>query len=134
MSKIHMLELTKGQDVTTALYDFLEDKKWAGAIIVSGIGSVGSVTIGNPLTHDQPPEIILKKIDEPAEVLGFTGEIFKKNSKLENSLPAYTRENPSDYAIHIHIAISHGNGIVTGGGFRKATVLRALNIYIQEIA
>ena len=32
MSAVHMLQMTKDQDVTTALYAYLADKKWKGKV------------------------------------------------------------------------------------------------------
>ena len=132
MTNVRTLRLERGQDVIAGLCEYLKDKPWNAALIVSGIGSVSSATIGNPMTHDLPPKMYLSKIDEPAEVLAFTGEIIRKENAPDD-FPAHTKEYPSEYAIHIHIAIAHSKGTVTGGGFRDARVMRALNIYMVEL-
>ena len=75
MSAVHMLQMTKDQDVTTALYAYLADKKWKGVVILGGIGSVTSMTVANPISH----------------------------------------------------------GSMTGGGYREATVMRGLNLYMKEL-
>ena len=71
--------------------------------------------------------------DEPLEVLGFTGELFAKGAQPDN-MPDFASDNPSNFVIHIHVAVSHGDGSVTGGGFRNATVMRGLNLYMMELA
>jgi predicted DNA-binding protein with PD1-like motif len=132
MGEIQVLSLTRGQDIMSVLYEFLKDKHWPGALIVSGIGSVSSITIGNPLDHGNPPKMSVITIDEPAEVLGFAGEIMRKDLAPAD-MPAHARNTPCDYVIHIHATISHKGGDVIGGGFRNGTVMRALNIYIQSL-
>ncbi|MEO8507045.1 MAG: PPC domain-containing DNA-binding protein [Betaproteobacteria bacterium] len=127
-----MLQMTRNQDVATALYAFLEDKPWTGVVILGGIGSVTSMTVANPVNHDVPPKIAVNKIDEPLEVLGFTGELFVKGSEPDN-MPRFASDNPSNFVIHIHVVVSHGDGSVTGGGFREATVMRGLNLYMMEL-
>ncbi|MBP9034658.1 MAG: DNA-binding protein [Pseudomonadales bacterium] len=133
MSKVHMLQMTRNQDVATALYAFLEDKQWAGVVILGGIGSVSSMTVANPVDHDSPPKIAVNRIDEPLEVLGFTGELFAKGAEPDN-MPAFASDNPSHFVVHIHVTVSHGDGSVTGGGFRDATVMRGLNLYMMELS
>ena len=133
MSKVHMLQMTRNQDVATALYAFLEDKQWAGVVILGGIGSVSSMTVANPVDHDSPPKIAVNRIDEPLEVLGFTGELFAKGAEPDN-MPAFASDNPSRFVVHIHVTVSHGDGSVTGGGFRDATVMRGLNLYMMELS
>ena len=132
MENIFTLSLTKGQDIMPALYSFLKDKRWPGALILSGIGSVSSITLGNPLDHGSPPKMSVKSIDEPAEVLAFAGEILRKDL-APSDMPAHARDTPCNYVVHIHATISHGGGEVAGGGFRNGTVMRALNIYIQTL-
>jgi len=128
-----MLQMTKGQDVTTALYAYLADKKWKGAVIVGGIGSVTSMTLANPISHGPPPEIGIQTLDEPLEVLGFTGELFAKGHAPDN-MPGFAGDNPTHYVIHIHVSVSHSDGSMTGGGYREATVMRGLNLYLMELA
>lgn len=132
MAEIHVLHIGSGQDVSSAIYDYLKDKNWNSAIIMNGIGSVIETIIGNPITHSSPPKMAIKTIKEPAEVLGFIGEIIRKENAPPN-LPEHTKNTLCDYIVHSHITISHGNGNVSGGGYRGATVMRALNLYIQEI-
>ena len=132
MPAVHMLQMTKDQDVTTALYAYLADKKWKGVVILGGIGSVTSMTVANPISHGSPPKIGIKKLDEPLEVLGFTGELFAKGSEPDN-MPGFAKENPTNYVIHIHVSVSHSDGSMTGGGYREATVMRGLNLYMMEL-
>jgi len=114
------------------LFEYLKDKVWPAALILSGIGSVRSVTLGNPLDLGTPPKMMMKTIDEPAEVISFMGEVIRKENAPAD-MPAYVFDSPCDYVVHIHASVSHGAGIVDGGGFRGGVVMRALNIYIQEL-
>ena len=132
MSQIHTLCLTRGQDIMVVLYEYLKDKAWPAALILSGIGSVRSITFGNPLDLGMPPKMVMKTIDEPAEVISFNGEIIRKENAPAD-MPAYVFDSPCDYVVHIHASVSHGGGIVEGGGFRAGVIMRALNIYIQEL-
>ena len=132
MGEIQTLSLIRGQDIMAAIFDFLKDKHWPGALILSGIGSVSSITIGNPLDHGSPPKMVVTTINEPAEVLAFAGEIMRKDLAPAD-IPAHAKNTPCDYVVHIHATISHKGGEVVGGGFRNGTVMRALNIYIQSL-
>ncbi|MBL8377221.1 MAG: DNA-binding protein [Burkholderiales bacterium] len=132
MSTVHMLQITQGQDVTKALYAYLADKRWKGVVILGGIGSITSLTVANPVDHGPPPTIGVKKLDEPLEVVGFTGELFAKGVEPGN-MPGFAKDNPTNYVIHIHISVSHSDGTMTGGGYREATVMRGLNLYMMEL-
>ena len=70
-------------------------------------------------------------IDRPCEVVSFMGEITPKD-KAPTGMPCQMKDTPSDYVVHIHMTCSHDDGVVNGGGFRNATVLRALNLYVLE--
>lgn len=131
MSKFHTISLKKGQDVIMGIHEYLMDKKWESAVIVAGVGSITNVTLNNPISHDVPPKLQMTHIDELCEVTSFMGEITKKENAPAN-MPCIFTDTPSDYIVHIHMTCSHTNGTVCGGGFRSATVLRALNVYVIE--
>ena len=80
---------------------------------------------------DLPPELKVITIDRPCEVVSFMGEITPKD-KAPTGMPCQMKDTPSDYVVHIHMTCSHDDGVVNGGGFRNATVLRALNLYVLE--
>ena len=131
MAKLHVIELTKGQDVIGGIHEYLMDKKWKSGVIVAGVGSIHNVTINTPMTFDRPPELKVITIDRPCEVVSFMGEITPKD-KAPTGMPCQMKDTPSDYVVHIHMTCSHDDGVVNGGGFRNATVLRALNLYVLE--
>ncbi len=131
MPKLHVIQLTKGQSILPAIHEYLMDKKWNDAVIVAGVGSVTDVCLSNPGSYEMPPELIKKKIFDPCEVVSCMGEITLKEHTAPD-LPAIIKETPSPYVVHIHMSVSHAEGIVNGGGFRSATVLRALTLYVLE--
>ena len=63
--------------------------------------------------------------------MNFTGEIIRRED-TPAGLERHLHDDPSDYLVHIHASVSHGEGIVNGGGFRGATVYRGVNIYVLE--
>ena len=131
MAKLHVIELTKGQDVIGGIHEYLMDKKWKSGVIVAGVGSIHNVTINNPMTFDLPPELKVITIDRPCEVVSFMGEITPKD-KAPTGMPCQMKGTPSVYGVHIHMTCSHDDGVGNGGRFRNATVLRALNLYVLE--
>lgn len=133
MATLHVCSLTKGQDVMSGLHDYMKDKKWKAGVIVCAVGSIHDVTCGNPGSYDMPPKMLQTTVNEPCEVVSFMGEITRKED-APAGLPAEVLKGAtSDYIIHVHFTFSHGeNATVNGGGFRKATVMRALNVYILE--
>lgn len=133
MAKLHTIVLKKDEDVMTAIHAYLMDKKWKGGVIVGGVGSIYNVTCGNPGSYDMPPKMLQTTVNEPCEIVSFMGEITNK-ADAPADLPCQVRDTPSDYIVHVHFTFSHGeNATVNGGGFRKATVLRAVNVYVLEM-
>ena len=131
MPRFHTIELKKDQDVILGIHEYLMDKKWKSAVILGAVGSICNVTLNNPISHDVPPKLQITHIDELCEVTSFMGEITKKEDAPPN-MPCMFTDTPSDYIVHIHMTCSHTDSTVCGGGFRNATVLRALNIYVME--
>lgn len=131
MPKLHTIELEKGQDVVAGIHHYLMDKTWKGGVIVAAVGSIYDVTLNNPISHDTPPKLQMTNVPDLCEVTSFMGEITRKEDAPQG-LPCQIADTPSDYIVHVHMTCSHTNGTVTGGGFRGATVLRALNIYVLE--
>lgn len=132
MAKLHIIKLIqKDQDIMEALYQYMVGKAWKGACIVAGAGSVYDVTVHNPITNTPPTTLLPVTVNVPCEVMNFTGEIIRKKD-TPASLSRHIEDDPSDYMIHLHISVSHGSGVVTGGGLEKAKVFRALNVYALE--
>lgn len=132
MPKIHVIELKKDEEVVNGIHHYLMDKQWKRALIFEAVGSIYNVTINNPITHDNPPELQMTTLDELCEVVSFMGEITRKED-MPAGLPCQIANTPSDYIVHIHMSCSYRDGTVKGGGLRKATVLRALNVYVLEL-
>ena len=132
MPKLHIIELKKDQNVVAGIHEYLMDKKWKGGVIVAAVGSIYDVTINNPITHDNPPKLQTTTYNQLCEVTSFMGEITRKEDAPQG-LPCQIADTPSDYIVHIHMTCSHTDGTVIGGGFRVATVLRALNVYVLEM-
>lgn len=132
MAKMHVIELTKGQEILPAIHQHLMDKTWNDCVIVAAVGSITNVCLSNPGGYDMPPELIKKKIFDPCEVVSCMGEITKKEHTAPDLPPIIIADSPSPYVVHIHMSVSHAEGIVNGGGFRSATVLRALTLYVLE--
>lgn len=132
MMNLYTIELQKNEDVHTAVHNYLMDKKWKSAVIVAGVGSIYDVILNNPIDHNSPPTLKTIKIEKPCEIVSFMGEIQRKED-MPAGMPCIIMDTPSPYVVHIHASISHDDGIVEGGGFRSATVLRAINIYVLAI-
>ena len=132
MPKLHVIALKKDEDVVGGIHNYLMDKKWKAGVIVAGVGSIYNVTVNNPISHDAPPKLLMTDVSELCEVVSFMGEITRKED-APAGMPCIISDTPSDYIVHIHMTCSHTNGVVVGGGFRKATVLRALNLYVLEM-
>jgi predicted DNA-binding protein with PD1-like motif len=131
MAILHVLSLKKGQDIMESIHQFLLDKKWKGGAIIAGVGSIYDVSVANPGSFDFPPLNCPLSVKGPCEVVGFMGDITRKDNP-DFVAPDHAKNSPSDYVVHIHISFSHGAGIVNGGGFREGKVFYILNIYMLE--
>ena len=78
MAKLHTIVLHKDEDVTSAIHAYLMDKKWKAGVIVSAVGSIYDVTVGNPGSYEMPPKMLQTTINEPCEIVSFMGEITRK--------------------------------------------------------
>ena len=58
MAKLHTIVLHKDEDVTSAIHAYLMDKKWKAGVIVSAVGSIYDVTVGNPGSYEMPPKML----------------------------------------------------------------------------
>ena len=132
MPKLHIIQLKAGEDVQTALHAYLMQKDWKAGVIVAGVGSIYDVTLNNPMDHNTPPTLQTIRVEKPCEIVSFMGEITRKED-MPSGMPCMIMDTPSQYVTHIHASVSHDDGSVQGGGFRNATVLRAINIYVLEI-
>lgn len=131
-NKIYLLEVGRGRDIKEEIGNFMKEKDWDYAYISGAIGSITDITVANPVSNKFPIEIKTTDISGPCEVLSFTGEIMKKEFMKEELKTVY-KDYVSDLFVHIHMSCSSIDASVFGGGFHKAKVFRALNIFIQEL-
>ena len=132
MPEICTLVLTPGQAVDESLYEFMRGKKWKRGVILAGIGAVDQVCLTTPTAPEFPgqaPGIRLTQVEEPCEVVSFTGEIIHVD-RVKESLKRLIRLD-SEYLIHVHASVAYGGGEVAGGGFRTARVFGGMNIYMM---
>lgn len=88
MAKLHTIVLHKDEDVTSAIHAYLMDKKWKAGVIVSAVGSIYDVTVGNPGSYEMPPKMLQTTINEPCEIVSFMGEITRKcDAPRRSALP-----------------------------------------------
>lgn len=132
MLNLHICTIGKDEEVMPALQKYMTGKDWKGAEILSGMGSVYDVTLGNVGSHDLKT-LYKTDIDAPCEVTSFVGEITRKEDAAKNLPKEILDAAVSGYIIHVHMSCAHGNEAnVSGGSLRRAKVLRALNVYILE--
>ena len=118
MEHLITIELNKDQKLIPALHEYLKGQKWKKGVILAASGSLYNVVVSNPITFEFPPAVLPISINEPCELVSLSGEIVQG----ENT--------ESGYRIHLHGAVSHGSGVVNGGGFKDGTVYKSIRIYV----
>ncbi len=131
MSQTLELEIGRGEDIKTAINEFINEKGWDFAYISGAVGSVMDVSLSNPQSRKIPIEVAITKLDGPCEVVGFTGEIMKKEYMNEELKKIY-RDESSSLFIHIHMSCSTKDAMVYGGGLHQGKTFRGLKIYVQK--
>jgi len=118
MDNLVTIELTKDQPLIPTLHKYLSDKRWSRGVILSASGSLYNVVVSNPITFEFPPAVLPITISGPCEVISLSGEIIPESSA------------ESGYRLHLHGAVSHGSGVVNGGGLKGGTVYKSLRLYV----
>lgn len=118
MAQIHILELSKGDNVIEAVKKFVEKQNWAEGIVQGALGSVVNVRLNNAAENVIPPRVQTTEIEGPFEILSCTGEIIRREE---------------GYYTHIHTSGSLSNSHVFGGGLQAAEVFKGLKVYLQQI-
>ena len=116
---VEILELKKGDLVKEKIEEFVIEKGWKEAYVMSALGSMVNVKLTNAASFEIPPKIETTELKGHFEALSFTGEVS-------------INENNEAY-VHIHASGSLTNSEARGGGLLTAEVFRGLKIYIQKI-
>jgi predicted DNA-binding protein with PD1-like motif len=119
MSQIHILQLSKGDNVIEKIKQFVESQNWAEGIVQGALGSVVNVKLNNAAENVIPPRVQTTEFEGPFEILSCTGEIIRRDD---------------GYYTHIHTAGSLSNAHVFGGGLQAAEVFKGLKLYLQQIS
>lgn len=131
--KLHVIELTKDQSVLPAIHDYLADKNWKRGLIFCAVGSLYDVTMSNPRSRTPGLPLAMAHMDGPCEIISFSAEIIRKD-EIPAGLDRHSHpDDGSNYLVHVHGSVSHGECEVTGGGFREGKVSRAVNLYALEL-
>lgn len=116
---MEVLELKRGDIVKEKVGNFLKEKNWEEAFVISGLGSLVNVKLTNAADFNLPPKVEMTNFDGPFEALSLFGEVKKQE---DNSI--FT---------HLHLSGSLSNSEVHGGGLYHAEVFRGLKLYIEKI-
>jgi predicted DNA-binding protein with PD1-like motif len=95
----HCLRLTPGQDLKRELDALMANQQWSAACIITGIGSLSSVSI----RYANVAQAVT--LNEPLEIISLDGTLSCDGS-------------------HIHILVADGRGVSSGGHLKEGAVIR----------
>ena len=119
----------RGEDVRLKISDFVIEKGWDEAIIVGAVGSIIESAYNAPIDNSIPMHLAVNECPNAAELVGFNGEIMKRE-KMDPNLEKIYPDKTSPLFVHIHACCATGDGKIYGGGLVKGKALRAIRVFL----
>ena len=106
-----------GKDVVEGLGHVARERQIQSGVILSGIGMLRDFEIA--FYSRDKMEYVTTRLDEPVELLSFSGNISMRNNE-----PFF----------HLHVSLAKEDGSAIGGHLEKATVHNTLEGAIMELS
>lgn len=126
------MTVPRGQDIRGTITEFVAEKGWPEAIILGAVGSVIGTAYNAPRDNSIPMNLMVTEVPSAAEVVGFTGEVMKRE-RMDPDLASVYPDKTSPYFVHIHASCAKGGGEVVGGGLVRGRAFRALRVFLTPI-
>lgn len=130
--ELYEVIIRQGEDVRQVLSDYVLEKKWDEAIIIGAVGSIIDSAYNAPKDNSIPMNLVTNECPNAAEIVGFNGEIMKRE-KMDPNLAKVYKDKSSPLFVHIHACCATGDGKIYGGGLVKGKAFRGIRIFLTPI-
>jgi len=123
------LIIERDEDLRTRLDEFMLESGLDHIYISGAVGSIKDLVLAAPASFDIPPQLVLTPCAGPAEITGFSGDVYLRHLAPEDEL---FLDNVIDSPLfaHIHMSCATAGGKAYGGGFRQGKAFRRIKLFI----
>ncbi len=131
---MELFEITikRGEDIRQVISDYVLEKDWDEAIIIGAVGSIIESAYNAPIDNSIPMNLVTNECPGAAELIGFNGEIMKRE-KMDENLARVYKDKTSPLFVHIHACCATGDGKIYGGGLTKGKAFRAIRVFLTPL-
>lgn len=132
MSGFVSLIVPKGEDIRKAINDFALRHGITHAYISGAVGSAYGFVFNAPDANSFPIKPVSTRVEGPAEILAFSGEIMPKE-EMEESIRHIYKDDPYEMFIHVHAAVAVAGAQVSGGGMIEGNSFRSVRVFLLPL-
>ena len=127
--KLYEVTINRGENVRQRILDYVLEKDWDEALIIGAVGSIIDSAYNAPVDNSIPMNLTTNECPNAAEIIGFNGEIMKRERMDENLAKVY-KDRSSPLFVHIHACCATGDGRIYGGGLVKGRAFRSIRVFL----
>lgn len=131
--ELYEVTVNRGEDVRQTITDYVLEKNWNEAIIIGAVGSMIDSAYNAPADNSIPMNLVTNACPNAAEIVGFNGEIMKREKMDENLAKVY-KDKTSPFFVHIHACCATGDGRLYGGGLVKGKAFRSIRVFLTPLS
>ncbi|MCD8361757.1 MAG: DNA-binding protein [Lachnospiraceae bacterium] len=132
MNGLYEVTVPRGADILRTITAFIESKGWENVYITGAVGSVINTVYNVPIDDSIPMHLAKVQCPEAAEIVGFTGEVMKRE-RMDPELAKVYPDKTSPLFVHIHASCALREGRVIGGGLRGGQAFRSLRVFLTPL-
>ena len=126
---LYEVTINRGEDVRQKISDYVLKENWDEAIIIGAVGSIIESAYNAPIDNSIPMNLTTNECPNAAEIIGFNGEIMKREKMDENLAKVYT-DKSSPLFVHIHACCATGDGRIYGVGLVMGKAFRSIRVFL----
>ena len=130
--KLYEVTINRGENVRQRILDYVLEKDWDEALIIGAVGSIIDSAYNAPVDNSIPMNLTTNECPNAAEIIGFNGEIMKRERMDENLAKVY-KDRSSPLFVHIHACCATGDGRIYGGGLVKGRAFRSIRVFLTPL-
>lgn len=131
--ELYEITIECGEDIRQKITDYVLEKNWDEAIIIGAVGSIIDSSYNAPIDNSIPMKLVTHDCENAAELVGFNGEIMKREKMDENLAKVY-QDKTSPLFVHIHACCVTGDCKFYGGGLVKGKAFRSIRVFLTPIS
>ncbi len=132
MNGLYEVTVPRGADILRTITAFIEDNGWENVYITGAVGSVIHTVYNVPIDDSIPMHLAKVQCPEAAEIVGFTGEVMKRE-RMDPELAKVYPDKTSPLFVHIHASCALRGGRVVGGGLCGGQAFRSLRVFLAPL-